>query len=737
MTVDGNKKGGVNAAAAGLFCSVGRDVFCHVGGQSRWQIVLPDNFDAFDVDLLAYPQASPDGHQGAFVAVSGVERYVCMLGPPGHIVRTLPTALSRVAGMAWSSAGKRLCVIAGDPSVGVLSMDGSPPDSALPVFSVFMAGKDDPDLTPVTDPIALPGSPRWSPAGDAVAVVGLERGGAQVALIVTTDGREGPLVSGERVMLGTVAWTASGSLLCAVSERGGGVRIQLVDTATGESTEQGEPWEDVCWLSLVGRSVLVAGRTGGSWAVAEVTGGVRKVLTPSFARIVDVAATPERLWVVATVESGDLGLWSMGLQGEALRLRIAAPSMSGMRTRVDGRTVAVMAGPAGAETVRVVTVDDETVLDVGRRDMIMGWIEVRLPQGHLPRLHYQLTPAFQAVDESATPSTPGDAETGTLEMADAPEPLASFAPMVPEEEVGQNAASDDTPVPTAPADGQIAATAPRRASRRPPGRPRLSLLAAILAVAVLAMAMQAVSMAGHKYGRRGVLADGTPRVDTPSTPAMITPSTPSVGVPDDIVPPVIVTPKASPVASVSVHKPVSAASPVIVTYGVRTGLWVAPTEEVRVRSAAGTGNTILGYLPVDRRARVLSGPTLVGTTPWWHAQCYDADGKAGMTGWISGEYLRPSSAPVITPVVEPIVPVPVVKPATGTIILSSVPLGARVVVNGTAKGVTPLAMDLPGKEVYITLTLPGYLYYAGRVNVKAGTTVRLMWYLLPLGLVGD
>ena len=743
------KEGGAQAAAAGLVCSARRDVFRRDGGRDVWHIVLEDKFDAFDLDPLARPQPSPDGQHGAHVAVTGVERYVCVVTLPGSFVRTLPTALTRVVGMAWSPAGKRLCVIAGDPSVGVLSMDGSQPQSTLPVFSLFMAGKDDPDLTPVTGPIALPGIPRWSPAGDAVAVVGIERGGAQVALVVTTDGREGPLVSGERVVLGTVPWTSSGSLLCAVSERGGAVHVQLVDTATGESTEQGEPWEDVSWLTLVGKRVLVAGKSGGAWVVADVAGGARTVLTASFARIVDVEATSEHLWVVAPIESGDLGLWSMDLRGEHLRLHVVAPSIRGMQMRLDGRTVAVMAGPAGAETVRVATIDAEEVLDIGRRDMIMGWIEEHLPHGRLPRLHYLLTPIFQAVDEPMTLSAPGDAEIGTLEMAGAPAALAPSAPLVPEEgEANESSMPDDTSVQTVSVDDHITTADSPEQNPGPGNRRRWLRLVAVLTVVVVAVAIVAVAMAVQRARRAGVVADGAPTVSTPSTPSVTTPSTPSASVPDDTVPitpsPVIVTPAVSPSVPPTVVKPVTP-PPVIVTYGVRAGMWVAPTEQVRVRSGAGTGTTILGYLLVDERARVLSGPTTVGTTPWWYIRCYGADGKAGVTGWVSGEYVRPSSAPVVSPAVEPAVPAkpvpvvkpaPVVKPTTGTIILSSVPSGAHVFVNGADGGATPLSLTLPASEVHIALSLPGYLYYAVTVTVKAGMTVHLTYHLLLLGLVG-
>jgi hypothetical protein len=740
MMVSDKKEGGAQAAAAGLFCSVGRDVFCRDGGRELWQIVLPHDFDAFDHDPLAHPQPSPDGQHGAHVGISGAERYVCMVALPGPVARTFPTVLSRVAGMAWSPAGKRLCVVAGDPSVGVLSMDRSRPSTALPVFSLFLAGKDDPDLTPVTGPIALPGIPRWSPAGDAVAVVGLERGSSQVALVVTTDGREGPLVSGERVMLGTVAWTGSGSLLCAVSERGGGVHVQLVDTATGASTEQGEPWEDVCWLSLVGKRVLVAGKSGGAWCVADVTGGIRTVLTASFASITDVAATAEHLWVVAAVESGELGLWSMDLRGEHLHLRIVAQSIRGMQMRLDGRTVAVMAGPAGTETVRVVTIDDEEVLDIGRRDMIMGWIEEHVPHGRLPRLHYLLTPMFQPIDTPVMPSPPGDAETGTLELPDAPEALAPSAPVVPEEEGNESTVSDDAAGQTVSAHGALMTALLRRLSQRPDGRSRWLRLVVVLVVIVV-VGIVGVVMAVQHGKQADVAAEGTPSVSTPSTPSVSLPGDHVAGTPSAVT----VTPK---VSSPAAAKPPSTTRPVIVTYGVRTGIWVACTERLRVRSAAGTGNTIIGYLLVTERARVLSGPTLVGTIPWWHVRCYDTDGKARRTGWVSGEYVRPSSAPVVSPLAAPaaspqppsaVKPVPVIKPfvvkplTTGTLVLTTVPSGASVAVNGTNMGVTPLPMMLPDKETSITVSLAEYMDYTTTVTLKAGTTIHVTWLLLPLG----
>ena len=179
-------------------------------------------------------------------------------------------------------------------------------------------------------------------------------------------------------------------------------------------------------------------------------------------------------------------------------------------------------------------------------------------------------------------------------------------------------------------------------------------------------------------------------------------------------------------------EPVPVKPPVIMTYGVKAGSWVAPTERLRVRDGPGTGNAVVGYLLVTERARVLAGPTIVGTVPWWNVRCYGTDGRARLTGWVSGNYVRPSSAPVVSSPAKPVTSTPVVKPTTGTIILSTVPLGARVVVNGVDRGITPLSMELPGSDVFVTVSLPGYLEYSTTLTVVAGTTVRLTWSLLPL-----
>jgi hypothetical protein len=128
-------------------------------------------------------------------------------------------------------------------------------------------------------------------------------------------------------MLGTSPWTVAGLLLCTLSRHADGVHIELVDTAAGESSEQGEPWEDVWWLSLVGNRVPVAGKSGDAWSVTDVTDRAWTMLAASFACIEGVAATSERLCVLGPSENGEPGLWSTDLRGGYLLLRIVAPSI--------------------------------------------------------------------------------------------------------------------------------------------------------------------------------------------------------------------------------------------------------------------------------------------------------------------------------------------------------------------------------------------------------------------------
>jgi hypothetical protein len=554
-------------AASGLYCTTGREVFRRDDGHGVWQSVLPDGYSRLGLEPLECPQVSPDGQHGAFVAVSGAERYVCIVALPGLIVRTAASPLTSVDGMAWSPDGQRLCVVGGDPSVGVLSMDGTIPHGAVPLFSLFVMGTDDPDLVPVTGPIVLAGIPRWSPAGDAVAVVGQEQGGLQVAVVVTMDGREGPLVSGTRVLLGESAWTASGSLLCAVTERDGTVRVQMVDTCTGTTEELGEPWDDVCWLSLVDNRVLVAGRSKGAWIVADVTDGGRVALTPSAASIADVAAGPACLWTVSPVDNGRFGLWSVSLQGDRLRLHVTAPSVRGMRMRQDGTAVAVMAGAAGAETVRVYMADGDRGVELGRRDTIVGWVEEHQPYTRAPRLHYLLTPAFEAVDVESPPELEDNGVTERLELRDVPRPLL---PVTVLENVGTRTAApsgiDDF--------GDMSLNVPAEV---PIGRrQRIGWIAAIVLLTLAVLVVGAIGVEGvHRLWELRAIADHGPDITTPTTPSVVDHTDEQIDTPSEavIVPDVPAEKPPEPVVEPA-EKPVE-------LFGVRIGSWTASTELLR------------------------------------------------------------------------------------------------------------------------------------------------------------
>jgi hypothetical protein len=729
--VEGNgaKNGRIQETAAGLYCSVGRDVFRRDGDLGVWQIVLEDRFDGFDLSPLARPAPSPDGRHGAHVAVSGLDRYVCVVSLPGPAVRPLASPLTSVEGMAWSPDGKRLCVIGGDPSVGVLSMDGCTPPDAAPLFSLFVVGKDDADLVPVTGPIVLAGIPRWSPAGDAVAVVGLERGGQQVGLVVTMDGREGPLVSGARVLLGEVAWTATGGLLCAVTDRDGLVRVQRVNTATGEAVELGEPWQDVCWLSLVGERVLVAGKSSGVWVVADVTDGARTMLTAPASAITDVAAAPAHLWVVTQVEGGHLGLWSMDVDGNHLRLHVTAPSVRGMRARIDGVTVAVMAGPTGGETVRVYSVDSDHGADIGRRDVIMGWIEEHLPHGRLPRLHYLLTPAFEAMDVESPADMEADGVTERLELRDVPRPVL---PVTMLERADKSAA--ELSGRTGLGDTSPAVPAEVGLGRRQ----RIGWIAAIVLLTVAVLVVGAIGAVGvHRLRELGAIADYGPGETTPTTPSTADHTDELIDTPSETV---IVPDEPAETPSEPVVEP--AETPVEL-FGVKIGSWTACTELLRVRGGAGVDKPLLGYLQSAQRARVLSGPAVVSSMPWWQVRCYGLDGRPGLTGWVSGVYLRVANAPVVvsagqTPGDVDTTEKPFTPPMQGVINVISTPSGAGVFVDDIPTGFTPIDLSVSYGTHVIRIEIPDFLPYQAIIEVKKPTspsevkTTYIVGALMPL-----
>ena len=126
---------------------------------------------------------------------------------------------------------------------------------------------------------------------------------------------------------------------------------------------------------------------------------------------------------------------------------------------------------------------------------------------------------------------------------------------------------------------------------------------------------------------------------------------------------------------------------------------ITPTEIPSV----GTGQQIIdlkpdGYLPWSRTVIVYPGKT---------------------------EVLTASLTPIGTSVTQ--------MPQTGSLSVTSTPLGAKVEVEGMLKGVTPLSVDslTPG-QTRVTIAQTGYLSWSGDVMIIAGETVNLAPALDPL-----
>ncbi|MEI6389745.1 MAG: PEGA domain-containing protein [Verrucomicrobiota bacterium] len=72
-----------------------------------------------------------------------------------------------------------------------------------------------------------------------------------------------------------------------------------------------------------------------------------------------------------------------------------------------------------------------------------------------------------------------------------------------------------------------------------------------------------------------------------------------------------------------------------------------------------------------------------------------------------------------------------------TFALSSTPSGARVTVNGTLRGFTPVSMSLPWKQEYhVALGLDGYEPYSFGIKPQMGSTAWVIHEFLIGGLVG-
>ena len=90
--------------------------------------------------------------------------------------------------------------------------------------------------------------------------------------------------------------------------------------------------------------------------------------------------------------------------------------------------------------------------------------------------------------------------------------------------------------------------------------------------------------------------------------------------------------------------PVWPASPTPAQPVFPVGSWVQVTaRNLNVRSGAGTGHAVVTVVSYGTRLRVLAGPTIVGSTPW-----YQITDEGTVQGWCNGTYLALSSPP--TPV---------------------------------------------------------------------------------------
>ena len=72
--------------------------------------------------------------------------------------------------------------------------------------------------------------------------------------------------------------------------------------------------------------------------------------------------------------------------------------------------------------------------------------------------------------------------------------------------------------------------------------------------------------------------------------------------------------------------------------------------------------------------------------------------------------------------------------ANGTVVISSQPEGARIIVNGRRVGVTPFDLSMAGgSTLELTVELDGYQPFETSVEVKAGVEEKIHATLVPVG----
>ncbi len=118
------------------------------------------------------------------------------------------------------------------------------------------------------------------------------------------------------------------------------------------------------------------------------------------------------------------------------------------------------------------------------------------------------------------------------------------------------------------------------------------------------------------------------------------------------------------------------------------GSWVqVTTGNLNVRAGPGPGYGVVATVPYGTRLRVLAGPTLVGTTPW-----YQITDEGTVRGWCNGAYLAPAASP--TPTIGPWFPV-------GSWVLVASPDGTLNIRQGPGMGYTIVAVVYNGARLRI------------------------------------
>ena len=75
---------------------------------------------------------------------------------------------------------------------------------------------------------------------------------------------------------------------------------------------------------------------------------------------------------------------------------------------------------------------------------------------------------------------------------------------------------------------------------------------------------------------------------------------------------------------------------------------------------------------------------------------------------------------------------PEIASPPGTLIVTTIPPGASIAINGRKLGVSPYSGDLPVGEHAVTATLKGYLNGEGKVTIQSGASSKLNLELLPV-----